>query len=119
MGVGFLKLSHTRFVVILFQLHSLLQTKFFFGNFFPLVTLGTKGRLNWGKCTIRAELDQHVQSLGDGRQVEILCVVHGYHIYKDMWDPYLGDDFTTKHERNNPHDKYAVVVLSVDAKSKR
>ena len=48
-----------------------------------------------------------------------VCVVRGYHVYKDVWDPYLGDGFTTKHERNNPHDKYAVAVLPVDAKSKR
>ena len=34
------------------------------------------------------------------------CVVRGYHVYKDAWDPYLGDGFTTKHERNNPHNKY-------------
>ena len=40
-----------------------------------------------------------------------VCVVRGYHVYKDVWDPYLGDGFTTKHERNNPHDKYAVAVL--------
>ena len=36
-----------------------------------------------------------------------------------MWDPHLGEGFTTKHEQNNPHDKYAVAVLPVDAKSKR
>ena len=48
-----------------------------------------------------------------------LCVIRGYHVYKDVWDPYLGDGFTTKHDRNNPHDMYTVVVLSVDAKNKR
>ncbi len=29
------------------------------------------------------------------------CVVRGYHVYKAMWDPYLGDDFSTMHQRNN------------------
>ena len=48
-----------------------------------------------------------------------VCVVRGYHIYKDMGDPYLDDGFTTKHERNNSHDKYTMAVLPVDAKSKR
>ena len=46
-----------------------------------------------------------------------VCVVRGYHIYKDMWDPYLGNGFTTKHEQNNLHDKYAVAVLPVDPRS--
>ena len=31
--------------------------------------------------------------------------------------PHLVDGFTTKHERNNPHDKYAVEVLPVDCHS--
>ena len=46
------------------------------------------------------------------------CVIRGYHVYKDVWDPYPGDSFTTKHEQNNQHDKYTVAVLPVDAKSK-
>ncbi len=35
------------------------------------------------------------------------CVVGGYHVYKAMWDLYLGDDFSTNHVRNNPHNKSA------------
>ena len=46
----------------------------------------------------------------------LLCVVRGYHVYKAIWDPYLGDEFTTKHEKNNPRDKYAIAVLPIDAK---
>ena len=46
-------------------------------------------------------------------------MVKGYHAYKDVWDPYLQDEFTTKHERHNPHDKYAVAVLPVDAEDKK
>ena len=42
-----------------------------------------------------------------------VCVICGYHVYKDVWDSYLGDCFTTKYERNNPHNKYAVAVLPV------
>ncbi len=51
-------------------------------------------------------------------QLKLMCVVRGYHVYKDVWDPYLEDDFTTKHQRHNPHDKYAVAILPVDAKTK-
>ena len=46
--------------------------------------------------------------------------VSGYHVYKDVHvGSLLGYGFTTKQERNNPHDKHTVIVLSVDAKSKR
>ena len=47
---------------------------------------------------------------------KLLCVVWGYHFYKDVWDPYLEDVFTTKHERLNHHDKYAIAVLPADTK---
>lgn len=49
---------------------------------------------------------------------KLKCVAHGYHIYKGVWQPYLWDEFTTKHQKNNPHDKYAIAVVPVDAKSK-
>ena len=52
---------------------------------------------------------------GDVDEWNMLCVVRGYHAYKDVWDPFLEDDFKTKHQRRNPHDKYAVAVLPVDA----
>ena len=43
--------------------------------------------------------------------------VQGYHVYRVVWDTYLGDYFTTKHERNNHHDKYAVAVIQADSES--
>ena len=52
------------------------------------------------------------------RELKLMYVVRGYHVYKDMWDLYLGDDFTTKFERHYRHNKYAIAVLPVDAKSK-
>ena len=48
-----------------------------------------------------------------------MCIVRGYHIYKDVWEPYLSKDLTMKYQRNNPHDKSAVVVIPADAKSKK
>lgn len=27
-------------------------------------------------------------------EVKLLCVVKGSHIYKEMWEPYLGDDLS-------------------------
>ena len=34
--------------------------------------------------------------------IQTVC---GYNVYKDVWDPQQGNDFTTKHDQNNPHDK--------------
>ena len=44
------------------------------------------------------------------------CVVRGYHKYKTVWDSYEGNSFTTKHEHNNRHNKYATAVIPVDSK---
>ena len=43
---------------------------------------------------------------GSGDVWKLLCVVRGYHVYKYVWDPYLEDEFTTKHQRLNHHDQY-------------
>ena len=37
--------------------------------------------------------------------------VRGYHVYRSVWDPFLDDTFTTKHDRANSHDKYAIAVM--------
>ena len=37
---------------------------------------------------------------------KLLCVVRGYHVYKDVWDPYLEDEFTIAYKRalsGSPH----------------
>ncbi len=39
------------------------------------------------------------------------CAVKDYRAYKAVWNPYLRDDFSTKHQRNNLHDEYAIAVL--------
>ena len=44
---------------------------------------------------------------------KLLCVVRGYHAYKDVWDPVLEDQFRTKHQKHNSHDKYAMAVVPV------
>ena len=48
-------------------------------------------------------------------QWRFMCVVCCYHVYKELWEPLLNDELTTKHQRNNLHDKYAVAVLKADA----
>ena len=64
------------------------------------------------KRTIRAELEQHVQSLGNGRRVEICVCRLGYHVYKNAWDRYMGDNFTTKHEPNNQYDNNVLLAIT-------
>ena len=39
-----------------------------------------------------------------------VCVV--VHVYKDVWDPYLGDSFTTKHEQNSQPDKNVTLAIT-------
>lgn len=38
------------------------------------------------------------------------CTVRGCHVYKAMWLPM---DYCTKHQYNNPHNKYITAVLPV------
>ena len=37
--------------------------------------------------------------------------VKGYHVYKDIWKPNIGDVLKTEREPRNPVDKYAVSVM--------
>ena len=40
-------------------------------------------------------------------------------MYKEIWDSFIDDTFTTKHERGNAHDRYAMAVIPDDMKRKR
>ena len=39
---------------------------------------------------------------GSEDEWKLLFVVNGYHVYKHMWDSYLEDECTTKHQRCQP-----------------
>ena len=43
--------------------------------------------------------------------VEFRSVIRGYHVYKSIWTPALGEKLSTDQERGNPEDRYAVSVL--------
>ena len=45
-------------------------------------------------------------------RVEICVCRRGYHVYKDVWDPYLGSSFTTKDELNNQHDINVTLAIT-------
>ena len=40
--------------------------------------------------------------------------VRGYHVCKDIWIPVIGETLTTKPKFGNPHDPYAVAVVTSD-----
>ena len=40
--------------------------------------------------------------------------VHGYHVYKDVWKPSIGEKLVAKQEFNNPMDKHAMKVVKDD-----
>ena len=40
--------------------------------------------------------------------------VHGYHVYKDVWKPSIGEKIVAKREFNNPMDKHAVKEVKDD-----
>ena len=52
-------------------------------------------------------------------EIRIYSAVRGYHVYKEIWDPFIDDTFSTKHERGNSHDRYAMAVIPDDIKRKR
>ena len=37
--------------------------------------------------------------------------IRGYHVYKSMWNPEIGETLSTKKEHNNPHYKFTVAVM--------
>jgi len=39
---------------------------------------------------------------GSEDEWKLLFVVSSYHVYKHVWDSYLEDEFTTKHQRRQP-----------------
>ena len=42
--------------------------------------------------------------------VRVNGAVRGYHVYGDIWNPYVGEQLTTERESDNTEDKYAVAV---------
>ena len=40
--------------------------------------------------------------------------MRGFYIYRDVWNPHLGEELLTKQENGNPKDDYAVAVVKDD-----
>ena len=48
-------------------------------------------------------------------QFSLSSCVRGYHIYKAIWNPSIGDNFNCEREEGNSEDPYAVAVMYNDA----
>ena len=44
-------------------------------------------------------------------EFKTVSAIRGHHIYKSIWGPETGEILSTKKERNNPHDRFAVAVM--------
>ena len=43
---------------------------------------------------------------------ELYSVVRGYHVYRDVWEPSVGEKLVARGEFDNRFDKFAVKVLN-------
>ena len=39
-----------------------------------------------------------------------LCGVRGFHVYKEIWKPIVGEPLRCSHERNNIYDRYEIAA---------
>ena len=44
----------------------------------------------------------------------VSCVICGYHVYKEVWSPNIGESFMCFAEVENIHDRKAIVVTCVE-----
>lgn len=47
-------------------------------------------------------------------QVSFRSVVRGYHVYRVVWTPVVGEELSTQQEHGNPEDLYAVAIIKSD-----
>ena len=45
---------------------------------------------------------------------EVEAVVRGYHVYKEIWNPYIGEELFCARELTNLHDPFAIAVVKSD-----
>jgi hypothetical protein len=48
-------------------------------------------------------------------RVRYSSCIRGFHVYKNVWEPYEGEILQTKREINDPADKYTIAVLKDSA----
>ena len=55
-------------------------------------------------------MDQNKIKVIVTRNFEMVSYVKGYHVYKTLWNPLIGEFLSCERESDNPMDKYAVCV---------
>ena len=46
--------------------------------------------------------------------MEFNSIIRGHHIYKEIWNPFVGEELQCKIEHGNAHDIYTVAVIRED-----
>ena len=44
-------------------------------------------------------------------EVSVTSCVHGFHVYQDIWTPFIGETLICRREDGNGHDRYTVAVV--------
>ena len=47
-------------------------------------------------------------------EAKIVSAIRGHHVYKDIWNPVIGEVLVCKREEENNHDLFAIAQLSDD-----
>ena len=58
-------------------------------------------------CLLRSKTGQNKMET-----LEFVSAVRGYHIYKDIWEPSVGEKLIAHREFGNQFDKFAIKVLN-------
>ena len=45
--------------------------------------------------------------------LNVNTTVRGYHVYRTVWNPTIGEGFVVLHQRGNDHDRHAMGVYRV------
>ena len=53
---------------------------------------------------------QPVRGREDITSLEVQSYVRGYHDYKDIWNPHIGEVLPLEREPNNSEDRFAVAI---------
>ena len=66
-------------------------------------------------------LDTRGTAMEESGKTTISSCVRGHHVYKDVWDPMIGEKLDCRRESGNVQDRYAVAVVRthVEPKHKR
>ena len=50
---------------------------------------------------------------GGSLRFSFLCGLRGYHEYRSVWTPSIGEELAAKTESHNIHDRYAIAALKL------